>query len=124
VVLNRTYRHFLMLGEGQKQAYQGRKQSAGSPDINWVIIRALLIICWRQGILRKTRWRFWGNLAVILWRYPHVAANYLSVCAQAEHFIDFREQVRANIETQLDAYLKQKRQAEPAIAAAETQLTA
>jgi len=32
--------------------------------------------------------------------------------------------VRANIETQLDAYLKQKRQAEPAIAAAETQLTA
>ncbi|NEQ45848.1 MAG: B12-binding domain-containing radical SAM protein [Leptolyngbya sp. SIOISBB] len=105
VVLNRTYRHFLMLGEGQKQTYQEHKQSAGSPDINWIIVRAFLIICWRQGIVRKTRWRFWGNLVVMLWRYPHVAANYLSVCAQAEHFIDFREHVKANIESQLDAYL-------------------
>ncbi|MGD1943815.1 MAG: B12-binding domain-containing radical SAM protein [Leptolyngbyaceae cyanobacterium] len=112
VVLNRTFRHFLMLGEGQKQAYQGREQSAGSPNIDWVIVRAFLIICWRQGVVRKTRWRFWGNLAVILWRYPNVAANYLSVCAQAEHFLDFREMVRANIETQLEAFLAQKREAE------------
>jgi radical SAM superfamily enzyme YgiQ (UPF0313 family) len=112
VVLNRTFRHFLMLGEGQEKAYQGKKRSAGSPDINWLIIRAFFIICWRQGIIRKTRWRFWSNLAVMLWRYPSVAANYLSVCAQAEHFIDFREMVRSNIEAQLAVYLEQKRQAE------------
>ena len=118
VVLNRTYRHFLMLGAGQKQAYQGRQRSAGSPDVTWVIIRALLIVCWRQGVVRKTRWRFWGNLAVMLWRYPHVVANYLSVCAQAEHFIDFREQVRANIEAQLEVYLAQKQQADQATQAA------
>jgi hypothetical protein len=114
VVLNRTFRHFLILGEGQKRSYQGRSQSAGSPDVNWVTVRALLIICWRQGIVRKTRWRFWVNLAIMVWRYPHAAANYLSVCAQAEHFIDFRDVVCSNIEAQLQAYLDQKQQAEQA----------
>ncbi|MEO0986954.1 MAG: B12-binding domain-containing radical SAM protein [Cyanobacteria bacterium J06639_14] len=121
-VLNRTFRHFLMLGEGQKQAYQGRPQAAGSPDINWITVRAFLIICWRQGILRKTRWRFWVNLAVMLWHYPHVAANYVAVCAQAEHFIDFRELVRANIEAQLQSFLEQKREVE--VEQSSTDLTA
>ncbi len=109
VVLNRTFRHFLILGEGQKKAYRGRTRSAGSPAINWVTIRAFLIICWRQGIVRKTRLRFWINLAIILWRYPNIAANYLGVCAQAEHFLDFRQTVRANIEAQLAAYLEQQK---------------
>lgn len=115
-VLNRTYRHFLMLGEGQKESYRNRRPSAGSPDIDWITIRAFLIICWRQGVKRNTRFRFWTNLAHILWRYPHVAANYISVCAQAEHFIDFREEVRTKIEAQLQAFVAQTAdQKEPAI---------
>jgi radical SAM superfamily enzyme YgiQ (UPF0313 family) len=117
-VLNRTFRHFLMLGEAQRRNYQNRTTSAGAPDINWVTIRAFLIVVWRQGIKRKTRLRFWLNLAVMLWRYPAVAANYVSVCAQAEHFLDFRQIVRANIETQLAAYL----QAKQSMARAETAL--
>ncbi|MBE9078528.1 DUF4070 domain-containing protein [Romeria aff. gracilis LEGE 07310] len=112
-VLNRTYRHFLMLGEGQKQNAASRN-SAGSPEIDWVTIRAFLIICWRQGLVRNTRWRFWGNLASMLWRYPHVATNYISVCAQAEHFIDFRQVVKDNIEAQLQQFLRQLESAEPA----------
>jgi radical SAM superfamily enzyme YgiQ (UPF0313 family) len=109
-VLNRTFRHFLMLGEGQKKAYRDRTTSAGSPVINWVIARAFLVVVWRQGMLRKTRLRFWINLAIMLWRYPAVAANYVAVCAQAEHFLEFREIVRENIETQLAAYLEAKHQ--------------
>jgi hypothetical protein len=108
-VLNRTFRHFLILGEGQKKNYQNRTTSAGSPDINWIIIRAFLIVVWRQGIKRKTRLRFWVNLAVMLWRYPAVAANYVSVCAQAEHFLEFRQIVRDNIEAQLAVYQEAKR---------------
>ncbi|MFM7325305.1 MAG: B12-binding domain-containing radical SAM protein, partial [Nodosilinea sp.] len=119
-VLNRTFRHFLMLGEAQRRNYQNRTTSAGAPDINWVTIRAFLIVVWRQGIKRKTRLRFWLNLAVMLWRYPAVAANYVSVCAQAEHFLDFRQIVRANIETQLAAYL----QAKQSMARAEAALVA
>ncbi|MEL6138913.1 MAG: B12-binding domain-containing radical SAM protein [Cyanobacteria bacterium J06628_6] len=109
-LLNRTYRHFLMLAEGQRQHYQGRSQSAGSPDINWTIIRAFAIICWRQGVVRKTRLRFWLNLFDMLRRYPEAAGNYVSVCAQAEHFIDFRETVRQQIEEQLDNFLAQQAQ--------------
>ena len=108
-VLNRTFRHFLILGEGQKQAYQNRTTSAGSPDIDWIIIRAFLIVVWRQGIKRKTRLRFWVNLAIMLWRYPAAAANYVSVCAQAEHFLEFRQIVRDNIEAQLAVYQEAKR---------------
>ena len=44
----------------------------------------------------------------MLWRYPAVAANYVSVCAQAEHFLEFRQIVRDNIEAQLQAYLDAK----------------
>lgn len=103
-LLNRTYRQFLMLGEGQRQNYAGRTRSAGSPDINWTIVRAMLIIFWRQGVVRKTRWRFWANLVSLLLKYPAVVPNYVSVCAQAEHFIDFRETVRQQILCQLKEY--------------------
>jgi hypothetical protein len=109
-VLNRTFRHYLILGEARKHNSKRRRNvkksavAAGSPSINWVTLRAFFIIIGRQGILRKTRLRFWVNLAIMLWRYPAVAASYVSVCAQAEHFIDFRQVVRQNIEAQLAAY--------------------
>ncbi|MGF1566881.1 MAG: B12-binding domain-containing radical SAM protein [Nodosilinea sp.] len=117
-VLNRTFRHFLILGEAQKKNYKNRTTSAGAPEISWVIVRAFFIILWRQGVVRKTRLRFWVNLAIILWRYPAVAANYLSVCAQAEHFLDFRQIVRENIEEQLAAYVAAKQMQDAAAAAA------
>ncbi|MEO1591437.1 MAG: B12-binding domain-containing radical SAM protein [Cyanobacteria bacterium J06632_22] len=109
-LLNRTYRHFLMLAEGQRQHYQGRSKSAGTPDVNWTMVRALAIVCWRQGVVRKTRLRFWLNLFDMLRRYPEAAANYVGVCAQAEHFIDFREIVRQQIEEQLETFLEQQKQ--------------
>ena len=109
-LLNRNYRHFLILGEGQRERYQGsgRTQSAGTPDVSWTTIRALLIVCWRQGVVRKTRLRFWLNLISLLLKYPEVVGNYLGVCAQAEHFVDFRQLVASQIEAQLAAYLAQK----------------
>ena len=109
-LLNRTYRHFLMLAEGQRRHYQGRNISAGSPDINWTILRALMIVCWRQGVVRKTRLRFWLNLFDMLRRYPEATGNYISVCAQAEHFIDFRETVERQIKAQLEAFIALKQE--------------
>jgi radical SAM superfamily enzyme YgiQ (UPF0313 family) len=112
-LLNRTYRHFLMLAEGQRNhrnAAQKRGKVAGSPQINWTILRAFAIICWRQGVVRKTRLRFWLNLFNMLCRYPEAAASYVGVCAQAEHFIDFREIVKQQIEDQLSTFLTQQSQ--------------
>jgi radical SAM superfamily enzyme YgiQ (UPF0313 family) len=105
VQLNRIYRHFLVLGEAQKRNYKRRTQSAGSPDINWVNIRALFIVLWRQGIYRKTRLRFWLNLISLAIRYPAVVTNYLSVCGMSEHFMEYRHVVRQQVEAQLAEYM-------------------
>jgi hypothetical protein len=107
------------LGEAQRQHPQNGK-SAGSPDINWVNLRALFILCWRQGVVRETRWQFWRNLFDLLWRYPEVATNYLSVCAQAEHFLEFRQIVRDQIQSQLAAFQSQQASMERPIIAAKT----
>ncbi|MDS3860658.1 DUF4070 domain-containing protein [Thermosynechococcaceae cyanobacterium BACA0444] len=108
--LNRTYRHFLILGAARKRNYAKRPQAREKWAIDWVAIRALLILIWRQGILRSTRWQFWLNLISLAWQYPIVVVSYLSVCAQAEHFIDYRQRVRGEIEAQLAAYLAQQPQ--------------
>jgi hypothetical protein len=99
--LNRTYRHFLILGAARKRNYAQRPQAREKLAIDWVAVRALLILVWRQGILRSTRWQFWLNLISLAWQYPMVVVSYLSVCAQAEHFLDYRQRVRQDIERQL-----------------------
>lgn len=78
--LDRTYRHFRLLGE----ANYPKKNKAPKP-FSWVTARAILTIAWRQGVLRKTRWQFWGNL-FNMYRYnPGGITSYLSTCAQIKH---------------------------------------
>jgi radical SAM superfamily enzyme YgiQ (UPF0313 family) len=104
VFLNRTYRHFLILGESPYKRIK-REKTNQKKKTDWVGIRALLTLCWRQGIVRKTRFQFWINLFDLMKRYPNVVISYLSVCSQAEHFLEYRLIVREQIESQLAAYL-------------------
>lgn len=106
--LERAYRCFLRMAPPPRRA--GAKPDRPPPD--WRELRAALIIAWRQGLRRRTRWRFWYRLAGILLRNPRVWQHYLTVCAHAEHFLEFRETVRQEIEAQLAAY-RQCRQAQP-----------
>jgi radical SAM superfamily enzyme YgiQ (UPF0313 family) len=95
--LNRVYRYFLKLGAPRvKPPFQW-------PE--WVIVRALLLVCWRQGVVRSTRWLFWHHLCSILLRNPGVAEQYLAVCAHNEHFMEYRQIVRTQIEAQLADFL-------------------
>ena len=64
-------------------------------------MRAVLIICWRQGIKRSTRFQFWRQLFSILRHNPGVFVPYLSNCALIEHFIEYRQIVRDEIEAQV-----------------------
>ena len=94
--LDRVYRYFLKLGAPRvKPRFQW-------PE--WVVVRALLIVCWRQGVVRSTRWAFWHHLVHILFANPSVAEQYLAVCAHNEHFLEYRDLVRRQIENQLAAY--------------------
>jgi radical SAM superfamily enzyme YgiQ (UPF0313 family) len=96
--LDRTYRHFLKLG--------APKCPSRVRQVNWVNIRALLTIFWRQGLLRKTRWQFWLNFISIVRHNPKVWEPYLGVCALGEHFLEYRQIVKDQIESQLQAYLE------------------
>lgn len=95
--LDRTYRHFLKLG-APRHPKKLRK-------VTWIVIRAFLTVCWRQGVIRETRWKFWHHLFSILRQNPTVAEHYLSVCALNEHFLEYRQEVRTKIEAQLADYL-------------------
>jgi radical SAM superfamily enzyme YgiQ (UPF0313 family) len=98
--IDRTYRCFLMLGA-----------PACHPPFkwpSWVDLRALLIVCWRQGVKRKTRWKFWHHLFSIMKRNPGVWDHYLTVCAHNEHFLEYRQIVRDQIEAQLAEFQAQE----------------
>lgn len=103
--LDRAYRHYLLLGEATYPKKGRRKK-----QVNWVVLRAMLTICWRQGVVRKTRWQFWRNLAGMLQHNPGGIGPYLSVCAQIEHFVEYRQIVRTQIEGQVAEYLAAERQ--------------
>lgn len=98
--LDRTYRCFLLMG--------APKCKAPSKMPSWVDLRALLIVVWRQGVKRKTRFKFWHHLFSIIKRNPAVWENYLTICAHNEHFLEYRQIVRDEIEGQLTEFLAQE----------------
>ncbi|WP_044197737.1 B12-binding domain-containing radical SAM protein [Oscillatoria acuminata] len=100
VFLDRTYRCFLKLGAPKCQP------PAKFPS--WVDLRALGIIIWRQGIKRKTRWKFWHHLFSVMRHNPGVWEAYLTVCAHNEHFLEYRQIVRDEIEAQLREWKRQE----------------
>jgi len=95
--LSRVYRHY--------------KEMKPAPHkvplrmLEWIEMRAVLIICWRQGIKRNTRFQFWRQFFTILWHNPNVFVPYLSNCAAIEHFIEYRKIVRDEIEAQAAEFL-------------------
>jgi hypothetical protein len=98
--LDRTYRCFLILGAPVCKA-----------PFKWpslIDLRAFLIVVWRQGFKRKTRWKFWHHLFSIIKHNPGVWEHYLTVCAHNEHFLEYRQIVRDEIEAQLVEFLAQE----------------
>ncbi|MBD1865962.1 B12-binding domain-containing radical SAM protein [Leptolyngbya sp. FACHB-671] len=91
--LARVYRHFIDMKP------KPHKKKFKLPAL--IDLRALFIICWRQGLKRNTRWQFWQQLFSIIQHNPGVFKHYLTNCAHLEHFIDYRQIVRDEIEAQL-----------------------
>jgi len=91
--LDRTYRHFLMLGAPR---WESSRRPPKRPT--WRDVRALLRLFWRQGVKRSTRWRFWHHLVSVWRRNPRVLMHYIIINAHLEHFLEFRETVRRKVE--------------------------
>ncbi len=98
--LARVHRHFL---EMKPTPHKKKFRMPGFRDI-----RALFIICWRQGLKRDTRFQFWRQMFSIIQHNPGVFESYLINCAHIEHFIEYRQIVRDEIEAQLAQYLANK----------------
>ncbi|NJM18642.1 MAG: DUF4070 domain-containing protein [Richelia sp. RM2_1_2] len=96
--LGRVYRHYL---EMEPRTYQKKFQM-----LKLIELRALLIIVWRQGIKRNTRFQFWIQLFLILKHNPKVLVSYISMCALLEHHIEYRQIVKNEIEGQIADYRK------------------
>ncbi len=94
--LDRVFRYFMKLGIPK---YHHKRK------IDFKSISALLTICWRQGVVRSTRWKFWYYLGAVINRSPRLIASYFIVCANIEHFTEYRQIVRDKINAQLAAYL-------------------
>ncbi len=94
--LERVYRHNLL-----------RKPKPHRPNFKKVSlkeIKAFFIVFWKNGFQRKTRFKFWHQLFLMLLKNPKRAKSYVLDCAALEHFLEYRQIVRNQIETQLASF--------------------
>jgi len=103
--LSRVYRHFMTM--------KPAPHKVPFRMLELVEIRAVLTICWRQGVKRNTRFQFWRQLFSVIRRNPNVFVPYLSNCALIEHFLQYRQIVGDEIEGQLAEYLAHKANSQP-----------
>ncbi|MBE9040586.1 DUF4070 domain-containing protein, partial [Oscillatoriales cyanobacterium LEGE 11467] len=90
--LKRTFSHFMRM-----------KNWRGKHDrpFTWHEWRLLRAICWRQGVLRSTRFRFWWQLGAIALKKPQLLYEYLVVLGMGEHFFKYRHVVKSQLLEQL-----------------------
>ena len=106
--LERTYRHFMTLGidkparaapPAPADMVQRRSPvqvlKAGIGDLR--MVRALLIVAWRQGVVRKSRRVFWKRLREIRRARPELWTTYVAICAHGEHFIPLSQRTAAEV---------------------------
>ncbi len=90
--LKRTFRHFQILGGDRPKRHH---------PITHHELRLFVAICWRQGIVRSTRFRFWWQLGAIALRKPNLLYDYFIALGVGEHFFTFRHEVKSHLQSQL-----------------------
>ncbi len=95
--LDRTYRHIMMMGLPHV--------NPPLPPITWDEIKGAFTLIWRQGIKRQTRWKFWQYTFSVIRQKPKLFPKFILTCAYGEHFLEYRQIVRDQIELQLASYL-------------------
>lgn len=103
--LDRTYQHYRMLGNAPCHKERKKKKLKIKEKTSWKdkrqLIKAAFIICFKQGLQRKTRYTFWFYLWSMYRHNPGGVVSYLTVCAQIEHFLEYRQIIKTQIEHHL-----------------------
>ncbi|WP_040857346.1 DUF4070 domain-containing protein [Thiorhodovibrio frisius] len=108
--LEDTYRHYQTLGGADVHTNPDRRKKKAPKPRDPDAWRALLIVIWRQGVKRKTRFAFWQHLLWMARNNRGGLGSYLGLCSYIEHFLPYRELVKVQIQTQLAAYSERERQ--------------
>ncbi|MEB3348930.1 MAG: DUF4070 domain-containing protein [Cyanobacteriota bacterium] len=101
--IRRVSHYYSKMGKPRWQQYVPKAAFGKASLPSWTDVRALLIVIWRQGIKRHTRWLFWGSLLQMLRRNPDVLEKFLVTLAHNEHFLEYRSVVTREISEQLAA---------------------
>ncbi len=101
--LKRTFRHFMMMN--------GWRGKTNRP-ITSKELRLFAALCWRQGVLRSTRFLFWWQLVAIALSKPRLLYDYITTLGVGEHFFNYRHIVKAQLLEQLEALKQTKADAE------------
>ena len=103
--LDRTYQHYLMLGKASCHKERKKKKFKTKEKVSWKekrqYIKAAFSIGFKQGLLRKTRFTFWSYLWSMYRQNPGGVVSYLTVCAQIDHFLEYRQIIKTEIEYHL-----------------------
>lgn len=91
--LKRAFRHYMMM-----KGWRG-KLIHKLTGHEWRLFGA---ICWRQGVLRSTRFHFWWQFFAILLLKPRLFSEYMTVLGMSEHFFSYRHKVKAQLLEQLE----------------------
>ncbi|WP_013320583.1 B12-binding domain-containing radical SAM protein [Gloeothece verrucosa] len=105
--LERTHRCFLKFATSRGKTTFTKRRAT---QLTWKEIKVLLILFWRQGLKSKTRWLFWSYLFSIIKNNPQALFGYVYHCASLEHFVEYRQIVRNQVETSLKQFLSRKEQ--------------
>lgn len=100
--IDRVCSYYLKMGKPRWQQFVPANLKKSSLP-SWTDLRALLIVIWRQGIKRDTRWRFWRSLLKVALNNPAVLEQFLVTLAHNEHFLEYRGVVTREIQDQLAA---------------------
>ncbi len=95
--LDRIYRCYCLLG----QAHYPKKKRAPK-KVEWAEIKGLLTVFWRQGVQRSIRWSFWSYLWKMFRHNRGGLLSFISQCAYMEHFLEYRQLVKDELEAQLE----------------------
>ena len=67
------------------------------------MFKVSMFIFWKFGVVDQTRWQFWSYLVKVRWRNSGQLEEALKLYAFAEHFADYRQIIRDDINAQLTA---------------------
>ncbi|WP_310481153.1 B12-binding domain-containing radical SAM protein [Chamaesiphon sp. VAR_48_metabat_403] len=90
--LKRTFRCFMMMN-----GWRGKSRR----PITAHEVSLFSKLCWKQGVMRNTRFYFWWQLLVITIFKPQLLYDYITTLGVGEHFFNYRYEVRAQLERQL-----------------------